>query len=101
MVITRHDWRTNGDLLEWLATEYPGLPPEGYEAAYRLLSDPDLSDEVGQATEELLQLCIPVQDATSGATLADTATGGGSPTEPPSGADTATGGDRASVEKKE
>ena len=57
MVVTTDDWTRHGDLLAWIATEYPGLPPEGYEAAYRLLASPDVSDEAGRAVEELLRLC--------------------------------------------
>jgi hypothetical protein len=73
MVITRHDWRINGDLLAWLATSYPGLTAEQYEAGYRLLADPNLSDEAGAAVEvqELLAGCA----AASATTLADTGRG--------------------------
>jgi hypothetical protein len=38
MTITRHDWRINGDLLEWLATEFPSLSRAQFEAGYRLLA---------------------------------------------------------------
>jgi len=51
MVITRLDWRLNGDLLGWLASEYPGLPAAAFEAAYRVLADPDLRDAAGEAVE--------------------------------------------------
>jgi hypothetical protein len=43
------DWRLNGDLLSWIASEYPGLPLEQFEAAYWLLAHPDLSDADGAA----------------------------------------------------
>jgi len=46
MMITRLDWRLNGDLLGWLASEYPGLPAAAFGAAYRVLADPDLRDQV-------------------------------------------------------
>ncbi len=59
MVITRHDWRINGDLLEYLILTYPGRPAAAYEAAFRLLThDPDTSDEVGDAVELLLAGCV-------------------------------------------
>ncbi len=44
MVIDRHAWRVHGDLLEWLATGFPGLSNAQFEAGYRLLADPDISD---------------------------------------------------------
>ena len=31
-MITRHDWRTNGDLLEWIAATFPGLTNAQFEA---------------------------------------------------------------------
>jgi hypothetical protein len=58
MVITRSEWRINGDLLEWIATEYPGLTAAQIEAGYRLLADPDITDEVGDAVELLLAGCV-------------------------------------------
>jgi hypothetical protein len=59
MVITRMDWRLHGDLLEYLALEYPGRPAAAYEAAFRLLThDPNMSDEVGDAVELLLAGCV-------------------------------------------
>ncbi len=48
MVITRYDWRINGDLLSWIAAEFPGLTREEFEAAFRLLADPELS-KAGEA----------------------------------------------------
>jgi hypothetical protein len=44
MVISRTDWRLHGDLLEWLATEFPGLSRAQFEAAYRLLATPNVTD---------------------------------------------------------
>jgi hypothetical protein len=32
VVITRHDWRTNGDLLERIAATFPGLTHAQFEA---------------------------------------------------------------------
>ena len=48
MVITRLDWQLNGDLFAWLASENPGLPAAAFEAAYRVLADPDLRDAAGE-----------------------------------------------------
>lgn len=98
MVITRSDWRINGELLQWIATEYPGLPPEAFEAAYRLLSDPDLSEQAGEDVERMLTL---VQDAMSAATLPRAGPGGAGPTEDTFGTDTTADGDHASVDTDE
>jgi len=57
MVITRHDWRINGNLLEYLALEYPGLSNAQFEAAYRLLADPDISDEAAEQVAVMLRGC--------------------------------------------
>jgi hypothetical protein len=94
MVITRSDWRINGELLQWIACEYPGLPPEAFEAAYRLLSDPDLSERAGADVERMLWA---VQDAASGATLPRAGPDGAGLTEDTFSGDTATEGDHASV----
>lgn len=48
MVITRDDWTRHGDLLSWIALEFPGLNREHFEAGFRLLSPPDLSDEAAE-----------------------------------------------------
>ena len=62
MVITRLDWRINGDLLQWIGLHYPGLTNEQYEAGYRLLSDPDVSDAEADAVCELLRGCSKLQE---------------------------------------
>jgi hypothetical protein len=62
MTITRHDWRINGDLLEWIGTEYPGLSRAQFEAAYRLLTQPDVTDEEAERVEVLLRGCIRATD---------------------------------------
>jgi hypothetical protein len=58
MTITRHDWRINGDLLEWLATEFPGLSKAEFEAGYRLLASPDITDEAAELVAVMLRGCI-------------------------------------------
>ncbi len=58
MTITRHDWRINGDLLEWLATEFPGLGRAQFEAGYRLLADPGISDQAAEQVVVMLRGCI-------------------------------------------
>ena len=58
MTITRRDWRINGDLLEWLATEFPGLSRAQFEAGYTLLVHPNVSDEAAERVEVLLRGCI-------------------------------------------
>jgi hypothetical protein len=98
MVISRIDWKLHGDLLAWIATEYPGLPPEAFEAAYRLLSDPDLSERAGEDVERMLTL---VQDAMSATTLPRAGPGGGGLTSDTFGTDTTTDGDHASVDTDE
>ena len=55
MVITRHDWRVNGDLLEWIATEFPGLSNAQFEAGYRLLANPDINPDEAEPVEMLLR----------------------------------------------
>jgi len=62
MSITRHDWRVNGDLLAWIATEFPGLSRPQFEAAYRLLANPNVTDEAAERVEVLLRGCIGVTD---------------------------------------
>ncbi len=57
MVVTRYAWRVHGDLLEWIAAEYPGLTAAQFEAGYRLLADPNVTDEVGDKVELLLRGC--------------------------------------------
>ena len=72
MVITRADWRTNGDLLAWIATEYPGLCPQEFEVAYGMLADPDMTDDQAEAVCELLRGCVAArQQADSGARMPD------------------------------
>jgi hypothetical protein len=60
MAITRHDWRIHGDLLEWIATEYPGLSRAQFEAAYRLLANPDITDEAAEQVVVMLRGCSEV-----------------------------------------
>jgi hypothetical protein len=57
MVITRRAWAKHGDLLSWIATTYPGLSREEFEAAYALLADPNLDVEAAGLVEELLRGC--------------------------------------------
>jgi hypothetical protein len=57
MVINRTDWRLHGDLLEWIATEYPGLSRAQFEAAYRLLANPNITDEAAEQVEVMLRGC--------------------------------------------
>ena len=57
MVITRHDWRINGDLLECLALEYPGLSNAQFEAGYRLLADPAVTDAAAEQVAVMLRGC--------------------------------------------
>ncbi len=57
MVITRMDWRLSGALLAWLATEFPGLPPQEFEAGYRLLADPNVSDAAAEQVVVMLRGC--------------------------------------------
>ena len=57
MVITRHDWRINGNLLEYLALEYPGLSNAQFEAGYRLLAAPDISDVAAEQVAVMLRGC--------------------------------------------
>jgi hypothetical protein len=57
MAITRADWRINGDLLEWIATEFPGLSNAQFEAGYRLLANPDITDEAAEQVEVMLRGC--------------------------------------------
>ena len=57
MVIDRLEWRLNEDLLCYLAEQYPGLRPGQYEAGFRLLAHPDLSEAASGAVELLLQGC--------------------------------------------
>jgi hypothetical protein len=98
MVITSRDWRINGALLQWLAESHPGLPAAAFEAAYRLLSDPDVTEEEAAAVEVLLSGC---QDAASGAVAATGGTDGVTSTEPPRGADAPPDGGHASVDREE
>jgi hypothetical protein len=60
MTITRLDWRQHGDLLEWIATEFPSLSNEQYEAGYAFLADPNITDEVAEQVELLLRGCAEV-----------------------------------------
>jgi hypothetical protein len=73
MVITRSDWRRDGDLLQWIALEFPGLTREQFEAAYRLLAVPDLSDEEAEPILFLMRGC---QQSNSAARIADNGRGG-------------------------
>ncbi len=57
MVIDRYAWRINGDLLEWIATEYPGLSNAQFEAGYRLLADPNVSDAAAEQVVVMLRGC--------------------------------------------
>jgi hypothetical protein len=57
MTITRHDWRINGDLLEWIATEFPGLGQAQFEAGFRLLASPDITDEAAEQVVVMLRGC--------------------------------------------
>jgi hypothetical protein len=57
MTITRHDWRINGALLEWLATTFPGLANAQFEAAYRLLASLDVTDEAAGQVVVMLRGC--------------------------------------------
>jgi hypothetical protein len=58
VVITRADWRINGDLLSWIATTYPGLTNAQFEAGYRLLAAPGLSDAAAESVEVMLAGCV-------------------------------------------
>jgi len=58
MTITRRDWRINGDLLEWIATTFPGLTNAQFEAGFRLLANPNISDVEAERAEVLLRGCI-------------------------------------------
>lgn len=58
MTITRRDWRINGDLLEWIATTFPGLTNTQFEAGYALLADADDTVEVVGLVEVLLAGCV-------------------------------------------
>jgi len=60
MTITRHDWRINGDLLEWIATEFPGLSNPQFEAGFKLLEDPNITDQAAEQVELLLRGCAEV-----------------------------------------
>jgi len=62
MTITRRDWRINGDLLEWIATEFPGLSNAQFEAGYRLLASPDITDEAAEQVAVMLRGCIGATD---------------------------------------
>jgi hypothetical protein len=62
MTITRRDWRLHGDLLEWIATTFPGLTNAQFEAAYRLLANPNVTDEAAERVEVLLRGCIGATD---------------------------------------
>jgi hypothetical protein len=68
VVITRLDWRINGDLLQWICLRYPGLTDAQYEAGYRLLADPDVTDVQADAVCELLRGCC--QNAARSARIA-------------------------------
>jgi hypothetical protein len=48
VAITRMDWRLHGDLLEWIATTFPGLSNAQFEAGYRLLANPSVTDEAAE-----------------------------------------------------
>ena len=63
MVIDRLTWRIHEDLLCWLAGRYPGLTPDQYEAGFRLLAHPDLSEEASNAVEVLLAGCAAGEEA--------------------------------------
>jgi hypothetical protein len=57
MTITRADWRRDGDLIAWVVREFPGLSNAQVEAGYRLLADPDITDEAAEQVELLLRGC--------------------------------------------
>ena len=57
MTITRLAWRVHGDLLEWIATEFSGLSNAQFEAGYRLLASPDISDEAADQVMVMLRGC--------------------------------------------
>jgi hypothetical protein len=60
VAITRRDWRINGDLLEWIATEYPDLSNPQVEAGYRLLASPDITDGAADQVVVMLRGCAEV-----------------------------------------
>ncbi len=57
MVIDRYAWHVHGDLLQWLATEFPGLSNAQFEAGYRLLAAPDISDVAAEQVAVMLRGC--------------------------------------------
>jgi hypothetical protein len=62
MVVNRTDWRLHGDLLEWIATTFPGLTNAQFEAGYRLLANPNISDGEARRVEMLMRGCIGATD---------------------------------------
>ena len=66
MVITRYDWRVNGDLLEYLMLAYPGRTNAQYEAAYRLITLPGAPEEAADLAEELLAGCMVTDEEVVG-----------------------------------
>jgi hypothetical protein len=58
VVIDRYAWHVHGDLLQWLATEFPGLSNAQFEAGYRLLADPNVSDAAAEQVEVMLAGCV-------------------------------------------
>jgi hypothetical protein len=42
-------------LLEWIATTFPGLSRAQFEAGYRLLANPDITDEAAEQVEVMLR----------------------------------------------
>ena len=57
MTITRLDWRVNGDLLEWIAATFPGLANAQFEAGYRLLANPNVTDAAAERVVVMLRGC--------------------------------------------
>jgi len=62
MVIDRLTWRIHEELLCWLAEQYPGLTPDQYEAGFRLLTHPDLSEKGSRSVEVLLEGCAAARE---------------------------------------
>ena len=57
MVIDRYAWHVHGDLLQWLATEFPGLSNAQFEAGYRLLADPAVTVAAAEQVAVMLRGC--------------------------------------------
>jgi hypothetical protein len=51
------DITTRFHLLEWIATTFPGLSRAQFEAGYRLLANPDITDEAAEQVEVMLRGC--------------------------------------------